>query len=50
MFNFRKTSSLFGECKQIFQYTKVFLVSIAGRTFIIDLKFLRAVSEMYEAQ
>jgi len=39
-----------GEGKQIFQYTKMFSVSTAGRIFIIDLKFLRNICEMYEAQ
>jgi hypothetical protein len=33
-----------------FNITKVFSVSTAVRTFIIDLKFLRTISEMYEAQ
>jgi len=45
-----KTSSLFGEGNKSFNIPKVFSVSTAGRTFLIDLKFLRTISEMYEDQ
>jgi len=33
-----------------FNAPKVFSVSTAGRTFIVDIKCLRTISEMYEAQ